>query len=85
MLKGYFSFTVGFVNLQEEPRLLTVPYFSMGFSRLVRFDRTPAILVYNDEGNLGRLYCTPGLVGVSLLFGSVHAGLLVWLPLLKQF
>ena len=30
-------------------RLFTVPYFSVGFSRLVRFDRTPTIFVCNGE------------------------------------
>ena len=37
-------------------RLCAVPYFSMGFSRLVRFSRTPAILVCNlGERNMGRV------------------------------
>ena len=40
-------------------RLFTVPYFSVGFSRLVRFDQTPAILVYNGEGNLRRVSKLP--------------------------
>ena len=31
------------------------PIFSLGFSRLVRFDRTPAILVCSNERNLGRV------------------------------
>ena len=35
--------------------LFTVPYFSVGFSRLVRFDRTPAFLVCKGERNLGRV------------------------------
>ena len=36
-------------------RLFTVLYFSVGFSRLVHFDRTPAILVCNGGRNLGRV------------------------------
>ena len=37
-------------------RLFTVPYYSVGFSRLVRFDRIPfTILVCNGERNLGRV------------------------------
>ena len=36
-------------------RLFTVPYFSVGFSRLVCFDRTPALLAHNGERNLGRV------------------------------
>ena len=36
-------------------RLFTVSYFSVGFSRLVRFDQTPTILVCNSGRNLGRL------------------------------
>ena len=32
-----------------ETRLFTVPYFSVGFSRLVRFYRTPAILLCNAQ------------------------------------
>ena len=35
--------------------LFTFPYFSVGFSSLVRFHRTPTILVCRGEGNLGRV------------------------------
>ena len=47
------SFVLLFVS--DELRLLTVPYFSVGFSRLVRFDRTSAILVCKGERNLWRV------------------------------
>ena len=46
-------------DLQYKPRLLTVPYFSVGFSRLVHFDRTPVILVCKGERNLGRVSKLP--------------------------
>ena len=35
------------------------PIFSVGFSRLVRFDRTPAILVCKGKRNLGRVSKLP--------------------------
>ena len=54
-------------------RLSTVPYFSVGFSRLVRFNRTPAILVCNGERNLGRVSKLP--MGPRLHSGKtqIHA------------
>ena len=36
-------------------RLFTVPYFSVGFSRLIHFEQTAVILVCNGERNLGRV------------------------------
>ena len=46
----------------------TIPYFSVGFWRLVRFDRIPAILVCKGERNLGRVPKLPrgALVRVRL-------------------
>ena len=35
--------------------LFTIPYFSVGFSRLVHFERTSAILVCKSERDLGRV------------------------------
>ena len=37
----------------SQHRLFTVPYFSVGFSRLERFDWTAAIFVCESERNLG--------------------------------
>ena len=41
-------------------RLFTVPYFSVGFSRLVSFDWTAAIFVCKSECNLERVSKLPG-------------------------
>ena len=43
------------VRRHQKHRLFTVPYFSVGFSRLVCFYRTPAILVCNVGRSLGRV------------------------------
>ena len=45
------------------------PYFSVGFSRPVRFDGTGAILVCKSERDLGRVSKLPrgGGVGVSIV------------------
>ena len=42
------------------------PYFSVGFSRLVRFDGTAAILVCKSERNLGRVSKLPRGAGVGV-------------------
>ena len=42
------------------------PYFSVGFSRLVRFDGTPAILVCKSERDLGRVSKLPRGAGVGV-------------------
>ena len=42
------------------------PYFSVGFSRPVRFDGTGAILVCKSERDLGRVSKLPRGAGVSV-------------------
>ena len=57
------------------------PLFPMGFSRLLRFDRTPAILVCNRERNLGRVSRQlRGELGGDLFFSLLHSMYPDWEP-----
>ena len=47
------------IRSNNQSRLFTVPYFSVGFSRLVRFDGAAAILVCKSERDLGRVSKLP--------------------------
>ena len=47
-----------------------MPYFSVGFARLVRFDRTHAILVCSGERILGRVSKVPTVEGGLVLLFS---------------
>ena len=65
-LNGYILLVLGMRNQQDQVDCSQSPYFSVGFSRTVRFDGIAAILVCKSERDLGRVPKLPRGAGMGV-------------------